>query len=76
MTEFQRQLDVCNLSWCFVQLLRAHSKEEEVQAAREVASLSGRLCEEDVKSARDWAHAFRDGELVFWAELDAAAHEV
>ncbi len=76
MTEFQRRLEVCNLSWCYVKLLRAHSKEEEVQAARGVASLSSRLSEDDVKGARDWAYAFRGGELVFWAKLDAAAHEV
>ena len=64
---------MANLSWCFVEELRAHSEKEKMQAAERITNLSKGLSDEDVKGAREWAHAYRDTEREFWAKLAAAA---
>ena len=73
MNEFRRKLAVANLSWCFVEELRAHSEEEKMHAAQRITNLSEGLSEEDVKGAREWSHAYRDMERAFWAKVAAAA---
>lgn len=62
-----------NLSWRYVEELRAHSEEEKMQAAQRITNLSEGLSEEDVKGAREWARAYRDMERAFWAKVAAAA---